>query len=218
MIYLSITSIGCLLHPLRLSVYRIYYDIYYDAITRLIILAHLCCMVPLQKKWLHDHAYHSGITTSTWTLREHIYFHFIHSHFLRIIARCTYEKSPEGKTDMIEDARRRGNRGELSAKRRRALSIIFQARAFMVWDPVAYGGPTYALSMAGRPTSPSSTTSISLTTFSTLQPPVKVSHSPPLALNNAHACHKSLLERFSCSSFDALLPPRMSAGMSAGKD
>lgn len=53
---------------------------------------------------------------------------------------------------------------------------IFQAGDFTIWGPVAYGGPTHVLSMAGLATSPSSTTSISLTTFSTLQPLTKVSH------------------------------------------
>lgn len=50
---------------------------------------------------------------------------------------------------------------------------IFQAGDFTIWGPVAYGGPTHVLSMAGLATSPSSTTSISLTTFSTLQPLTK---------------------------------------------
>ena len=60
--------------------------------------------------------------------------------------------------------------------------MIFQAGAFTIWGPVAYGGPTNVLTMAGRVTSPSSTTSISLTTFSTLQPLTKVSHSLALSL------------------------------------
>lgn len=60
--------------------------------------------------------------------------------------------------------------------------IIFQAGAFTIWGPVAYGGPINVLSMADQVTSPSSTTSISLTTFSTLQPLTKVSHLLALSL------------------------------------
>lgn len=59
----------------------------------------------------------------------------------------------------------------------RALPIIFQVGAFTVWGPVAYGGPTHTLSMAGQVTSPSSTISISLTTFFIPQLLTKVSHS-----------------------------------------
>jgi len=74
---------------------------------------------------------------------------------------------------------KRSRWGDLVSYQRngRALPIIFQVGAFTVWGPVAYGGPTHALSMAGRATSPSSTTSISLTTFFIPQPLTKVSHS-----------------------------------------